>query len=280
VNSKRNYYLLSGICFGFAFLYIPIILLMLFSFNEAKTTTTWSSFSFRWYQILFENDAIIDAALISLRIAVVTATVATIVGTLAGIALVRLGKFKGKTFFSGLMIAPMVMPEVITGLSLLLFFVALEELVGWPDGRGMTTIALAHITFCITFVAVIIQSRLHGMDEFLEEAAMDLGGRPARVLFDITFPLIAPAMISGWLLSFTLSLDDVILASFTAGPGSTTLPLVVFSKVKLGVSPDINALATIIIGIVAVGVFVMGWLMSKKEKAYQRDIQMAVAANE
>ncbi len=280
MNSKRNYYLLSGICFGFAFLYIPIILLMVFSFNEAKTTTTWSSFSFRWYQILFENDAIIDAALISLRIAVVTATVATIVGTLAGIALVRLGKFKGKTFFSGLMIAPMVMPEVITGLSLLLFFVALEELVGWPDGRGITTITLGHITFCITFVAVIIQSRLHGMDEFLEEAAMDLGGRPARVLFDITFPLIAPAMISGWLLSFTLSLDDVILASFTAGPGSTTLPLVVFSKVKLGVSPDINALATIIIGIVAVGVFVMGWLMSKKEKAYQRDIQMAVAANE
>jgi putrescine transport system permease protein len=178
------------------------------------------------------------------------------------------------------MIAPMVMPEVITGLSLLLLFVALEELVGWPDGRGMTTIALTHITFCITFVAVIIQSRLHGMDESLEEAAMDLGGRPVRVLFDITLPLIAPAMISGWLLSFTLSLDDVILASFTAGPGSTTLPLVVFSKIKFGVSPEINALATIILGIVTVGVCVMGWLMNKKEKAYQRDIQMAVAANE
>lgn len=280
MNSKRNFYLLSGMGFGFAFLYIPIVLLMVFSFNEAKITTRWSSFSLKWYQALFENDAIINAALISLRIAVISATVATIVGTLAGIALIRFGKFKGKTFFSGLMIAPMVMPEVITGLSLLLFFVALEELIGWPDGRGMTTIALAHITFCITFVAVIIQSRLHGMDESLEDAAMDLGGRPVRVLFDITLPLIAPAMISGWLLSFTLSLDDVILASFVSGPGSTTLPLVIFSKVKLGVSPDINALATIIIGIVTVGVIVAGWLMNKKEKAYQRDIQMAVAANE
>ena len=280
MNSKRNFYLLSGMGFGFAFLYIPIILLMVFSFNEAKITTRWSSFSLRWYQVLFENDAIINAALISLRIAVISATVATIVGVLAGIALVRFGKFKGKTFFSGLMVAPMVMPEVITGLSLLLFFVALEELVGWPDGRGMTTIALAHITFCIAFVAVIVQSRLQGMNEDLEEAAMDLGGRPLRVLIDITLPLIAPAMISGWLLSFTMSLDDVILASFVSGPGSTTLPLVIFSKVKLGVSPDINALATIIIGIVTVGVFMAGWLMNKKEKAYQRDIQMAVAANE
>ena len=280
MNSKRNFYLLSGMGFGFAFLYIPIILLMVFSFNEAKITTRWSSFSLRWYQVLFENDAIINAALISLRIAVISATVATIVGVLAGIALVRFGKFKGKTFFSGLMVAPMVMPEVITGLSLLLFFVALEELVGWPDGRGMTTIALAHITFCIAFVAVIVQSRLQGMNEDLEEAAMDLGGRPLRVLIDITLPLIAPAMISGWLLSFTMSLDDVILASFVSGPGSTTLPLVIFSKVKLGVSPDINALATIIIGIVTVGVFMAGWLMNKKEKAYQRDIQMAAATNE
>ncbi|RLC00430.1 MAG: putrescine ABC transporter permease PotI, partial [Deltaproteobacteria bacterium] len=182
--------------------------------------------------------------------------------------------------FSGLMVAPMVMPEVITGLSLLFLFVAMEDLIGWPDGRGMTTIAIAHITFCITFVAVIIQSRLQGMDESLEEAAMDLGGRPIRILFDITLPLIAPAMISGWLLSFTLSLDDVILASFVSGPGSTTLPLVIFSKVKLGVSPDINALATIIIGIVALGIIIAAWLMNKKEKAYQRDIQMAVALNE
>jgi len=280
MNSKRNYYILTGMGFGFAFLYIPIILLMIFSFNEAKVTTRWSSFSLKWYQALLENDAIINAALISLKIAVLSATIATIVGALAGIALVRFKKFKGKTLFSGLMVAPMVMPEVITGLSLLFLFVAMEDLIGWPDGRGMTTIAIAHITFCITFVAVIIQSRLQGMDESLEEAAMDLGGRPIRILFDITLPLIAPAMISGWLLSFTLSLDDVILASFVSGPGSTTLPLVIFSKVKLGVSPDINALATIIIGIVALGIIIAAWLMNKKEKAYQRDIQMAVALNE
>ncbi len=280
MNSKRNYYILTGMGFGFAFLYIPIILLMVFSFNEAKVTTRWSSFSLKWYQALLENDAIINAALISLKIAVLSATIATIVGALAGIALVRFKKFKGKTLFSGLMVAPMVMPEVITGLSLLFLFVAMEDLIGWPDGRGMTTIAIAHITFCITFVAVIIQSRLQGMDESLEEAAMDLGGRPIRILFDITLPLIAPAMISGWLLSFTLSLDDVILASFVSGPGSTTLPLVIFSKVKLGVSPDINALATIIIGIVALGIIISAWLMNKKEKAYQRDIQMAVALNE
>ena len=280
MNSKRNYYILTGMGFGFAFLYIPIILLMIFSFNEAKVTTRWSSFSLKWYQALLENDAIINAALISLKIAVLSATIATIVGALAGIALVRFKKFKGKTLFSGLMVAPMVMPEVITGLSLLFLFVAMEDLIGWPDGRGMTTIAIAHITFCITFVAVIIQSRLQGMDESLEEAAMDLGGRPIRTLFDITLPLIAPAMISGWLLSFTLSLDDVILASFVSGPGSTTLPLVIFSKVKLGVSPDINALATIIIGIVALGIIISAWLMNKKEKAYQRDIQMAVALNE
>lgn len=279
MSSKRNYYLLTGMSLGFAFLYLPIILLMLFSFNEAKTTTTWSAFSLRWYQALFKNDMIIDAALISLRIALVTATVATIVGTMAGLALVRFGKFKGKTLFSGMMIAPMVMPEVITGLSLLLFFVALEELIGWPAGRGITTITLGHITFCIAFVAVIIQSRLRDLDESLEEAAMDLGGRPVRVLFDITLPLIAPAMISGWLLSFTLSLDDVILASFTSGPSSTTLPLVVFSKVKLGVSPDINALATIIIGVVSLGVCLMAWWLNRKEKAYQRDIQLALAAN-
>jgi len=251
--------------FGFAFLYIPILLLILFSFNEAKITTKWSSFSLKWYSALFENEAILDAALISLKIAVISATTATIVGTMAAIALVRFKKFKGKTIFSGLMIAPMVMPEVITGLSLLLLFVSMEKIIGWSDGRGMTTIALAHITFCITFVAVIVQSRLHGMEESLEEAAMDLGGRPVRVMLDITLPLIAPAMVSGWLLSFTMSLDDVILASFVAGPGSTTLPLVIYSKVKL---------------IVTVGVIIAGWLINKKEKAYKRDIQMAIAANE
>jgi len=256
------------------------MLLILFSFNEAKVTTRWASFSFKWYRILFENEDIITAALLSIRIAVVTATVATMIGTLAGIALVRFGKFKGKTLLSGMMIAPMVMPEVITGLSLLLFFVALEDLIGWPDGRGITTITLSHITFCIAFVAVIIQSRLQGMNESLEEAAMDLGGRPIRVTFDITLPLIFPAMISGWLLSLTLSLDDVIIASFVSGPGSTTLPLVVFSKVKLGISPDINALATIVIGIATVAVCILGYILLRKEKIHQRDIHLANVNNQ
>ena len=280
MNSQRNYYLIVSLGIGFAFLYIPIMLLILFSFNEAKVTTRWASFSFKWYRILFENEDIITAALLSIRIAVVTATVATMIGTLAGIALVRFGKFKGKTLLSGMMIAPMVMPEVITGLSLLLFFVALEDLIGWPDGRGITTITLSHITFCIAFVAVIIQSRLQGMNESLEEAAMDLGGRPIRVTFDITLPLIFPAMISGWLLSLTLSLDDVIIASFVSGPGSTTLPLVVFSKVKLGISPDINALATIVIGIATVAVCILGYILLRKEKIHQRDIHLANVNNQ
>jgi putrescine transport system permease protein len=279
MNTKRNYYLLISLGFGFAFLYIPILLLIVFSFNEAKITTRWSSFSLKWYGSLLENDAIINATIMSLKIAVISATVATIIGVMAALALVRFKKFRGRTLFSGLMIAPMVMPEVITGLSLLLLFVGMEKLIGWPHGRGMTTIAIAHITFCITFVAVIIQSRLQNMDESLEEAAMDLGGRPVRVLFDITLPLIAPAMVSGWLLSFTMSLDDVILASFVSGPGSTTLPLVIFSKIKLGVSPDINALATIIIAIVTVGICIAGWLINKKEKAYKRDIWQAIAEN-
>jgi len=280
MKTKRNYSLLTGAALGFTFLYIPMLMLIVFSFNEARLTTSWSRFSLRWYASLFSNDAIFNALIVSLKIAVISATIATIVGTMAAFALVRFKKFKGKTFFSALIIAPMVMPEVMTGLAMLIFFVWMERIIGWPEGRGMTTIALAHITFCITFVAVIVRSRLYSMGEDLEEAAMDLGSRPLGVIFNITLPLIAPAMISGWLLSFTLSLDDVILATFLSGPGSTTLPLVIFGKVKLGVSPDINALGTIIIAIVTTGIVIAGWLMTKREKAYQREIQMAIAVNE
>jgi len=280
MKTKRNYSLLTGAALGFTFLYIPMLMLIVFSFNEARLTTSWSRFSLRWYASLFSNDAIFNALIVSLKIAVISATIATIVGTMAAFALVRFKKFKGKTFFSALIIAPMVMPEVMTGLAMLIFFVWMERIFGWPEGRGMTTIALAHITFCITFVAVIVRSRLYSMGEDLEEAAMDLGSRPLGVIFNITLPLIAPAMISGWLLSFTLSLDDVILATFLSGPGSTTLPLVIFGKVKLGVSPDINALGTIIIAIVTTGIVIAGWLMTKREKAYQREIQMAIAVNE
>ena len=279
MKTKRNYFLLTGAALGFTFLYIPMLMLIVFSFNEARITTSWSRFSLRWYESLFANEAIINALIISLKIAVISATIATIIGTMAAIVLVRFKKFKGKTFFSALTIAPMVMPEVMTGLAMLIFFVWMEKIFGWPNGRGMTTIALAHITFCITFVAVIVRSRLYSMGEDLEEAAMDLGARPLRVIFDITLPLIAPAMMAGWLLSFTLSLDDVILATFLSGPGSTTLPLVIFGKVKLGVSPDINALGTIIIAVVTMGIVISGWLMTNKEKAYKRDIQMAIAEN-
>jgi putrescine transport system permease protein len=198
---------------------------------------------------------------------------------MAGLALARLGRFRGRVMFSGMITAPLVMPEVITGLSLLLLFVSLEEWTGWPAGRGASTITIAHITFAMAYVAVIVQSRLSAMDDSLEEAAMDLGSRPLRVLFDITLPIIAPAMVAGWLLAFTLSLDDLVIASFTSGPGSTTLPMVVFSKVKLGVTPDINALATIIIVIVSAGVVVAGVMMRRQERQHDRDMRMAAGGD-
>lgn len=274
---RRSYFVLTALCFGFAFLYLPILSLIVYSFNVSRLATVWGGFSTKWYGELLRNELIIDAALLSLRIATVTATVAVALGTLAGLALARLGRFRGRMLFSGMIMAPLVMPEVITGLSLLLLFVSLEEFVGWPSGRGVTTITIAHITFSMAYVAVIIQSRLSGMDDSLEEAAMDLGSRPLRVLWDITLPIISPAMVSGWLLSFTLSLDDLVIASFVSGPGSSTLPMVIFSKVRLGVTPDINALATIIILVVSAGVILAGILMRRQEKRRQREEQMAFA---
>lgn len=263
---KRSTFLLSVLCFGFAFLYIPIILLMVYSFNDSPLATIWGGFSTRWYTALLNNEQIIDAALLSLRIAVVSATFATLFGTLAALALTRMGRFKGRLVFTGLIAAPLVMPEVITGLSLLLLFVSLQEITGWPTSRGANTVTIAHITFSMAYVAVIVQSRLASMDHSLEEAAMDLGGRPFQVTWDITLPLIAPAMLSGWLLSFTLSIDDLVIASFTSGAGASTLPMLIFSKVKLGVTPDINALATIIIGIVSLGVIVAGLIMLRQQR--------------
>ena len=277
---KRSTFLISVLCFGFAFFYVPIFVMIFYSFNKSRLATVWGGFSTEWYGKLFTNDQIIDAALLSLRIAVVSATMATILGTMAGLILVRMGRFKGRTLFSGMISAPLIMPDVITGLSLLLLFVTLQQWTGWPAGRGATTITIAHITFSMAYVAVIVQSRLLSMDESLEEAAMDLGSTPLRVMFDVTLPIIAPAMVSGWLLSFTLSLDDLVIASFTAGPGATTLPMLIFSKVKLGVTPDINALATIIVCVVAVGVALAGYLMYRTEKRRERDVQLAIAANE
>ncbi len=277
---NRSVFLLSTLCFGFAFLYVPILIMMAYSFNSSRLVTVWGGFSTQWYGKLLENDQVIDAALLSLKIAVVSASFATILGTFAGLTLARLGRFKGRTLFSGMISAPLIMPDVITGLSLLLLFVSLETLIGWPSGRGATTVTLAHITFSMAYVAVIIQSRLTSMDNSVEEAAMDLGSTPLRVMWDITLPIIAPAMVSGWLLSFTLSLDDLVIASFTNGPGSTTLPMLIFSKVKLGVTPDINALATLIVGVVTLGVVVAGFLMFRAEKQRDRDVQVAIAANE
>jgi putrescine transport system permease protein len=251
---RRGWFLPIAAVLGFAFLYAPIISLVLFSFNENRLVTVWSGFSLKWYGELFRDPQMLSAAWLSLQIAAITATIALVLGTLAAVALVRFRRFKGRTLFSGMVSAPLVMPDVITGLSLLLLFVAMESMLGWPQGRGMMTIIIAHSTFCTAYVAVVVQSRLADFDRSVEEAAMDLGASPVRTFFDITLPIIAPALVSGWLLAFTLSLDDLVIASFVSGPGSSTLPMLIFSKVRLGVSPDVNALATIIIGIVALGV--------------------------
>ena len=264
---QRSTFLFSTLAFGYAFLYLPIVILMAYSFNDSRIQSVWNGFSLRWYASLLDNPQIIDAALLSLQIALISATIATVLGTLAGLAMTHMGRFKGRLLFTGLIAAPLIMPEVITGLSLLLVFVSTEQLIGWPESRGTLTIIIAHITFSMAFVAVIVQSRLSTADRSLEEAAMDLGGRPFRVAIDVTLPLIAPAMISGWLLAFTLSLDDLVIASFVSGPGANTLPMVIFSKVKLGVAPDINALATLIIMLVGIGIVIAGFVMQRREKA-------------
>jgi len=265
---RHSRFVLSTLAFGYAFLYIPLVFVIVYSFNDSRIATIWGGFSTRWYGELWRNEQVLDAALLSLQIAVTSATLATIFGTMAGLVLARFGRFKGRTLFSGMISSPMVMPEVITGLSLLLLFVTLQQLTGWPGQRGFSTITIAHTTFSMAYVAVIVQSRLMSMDVSLEEAAMDLGGRPLRVVFDITLPLIAPAMIAGWLLAFTLSLDDLVIASFVSGPGSSTLPMYIFSKVKLGVSPDINALATLIIAAVSLGVLI-AWIALRRTRAPQ-----------
>jgi len=267
---RTSTFLYSVLCFGYAFLYIPILVLMAYSFNSARLATVWGGFSTRWYTALLDNSQILDAALLSLEIALVSATAATVLGTLAALGLNRMGQYRGRTLFTGMIAAPLVMPEVITGLSLLLLFVSLQELIGWPSSRGANTITMAHITFSMAYVAVIVQSRLASMDESLEEAAMDLGGRPFAVNMDITLPLIMPAMAAGWLLAFTLSLDDLVISSFAAGAGASTLPMLIFSKVKLGVTPEMNALATIIIGIVTLGVIIAGWMMLRQQRLLAR----------
>ena len=276
---RKPIFLASCLCFGFAFFYVPILSMFVFSFNKSRLATVWGGFSTQWYGKLFQNDQILNAVVLSLKIAVLSATCATLLGTLAGIALARFRRFRGRTVFSGLVTAPLIMPEVITGISMLMLFLMMAQWIGWPGSRGFTTITIAHITFSMTYVTTIVQSRLSSMDIAIEEAAMDLGARPWRVLTDVTLPVISPAILAGWLLAFTISLDDVVITNFTNGPGATTLPILIWSKVKLGVTPDINALATIIVAIVGLSVAAAGFLMQRAEARRERDIQMAVSAN-
>lgn len=266
--------------FGFTFLYAPIVILMLYSFNESRLVTVWAGFSFKWYGELFADAQLMAAAWNSLQLAFYTACASIVLGVMAAMVLVRMRRFPGKTVFAALITAPLVMPEVITGLSLLLLFVAIGDLLGAPLARGMSTIWIAHVTFCAAFVTVVLTSRLSEMDRSLEEAAMDLGANRAKVFFVITLPIITPALISGWLLAFTLSLDDLVIASFVSGPSSTTLPMKVFSSVRMGVSPKINALATLLIVVVSLAAFAGWWLMMREERRRQRDIRLALAAEE
>jgi putrescine transport system permease protein len=245
--------LLLPLGLGFAFLYLPILLMVLFSFNDSRMVTSFTGFSTRWYAALWENGPLMEALFLSLRIAAVSATTATILGTLAGFALARFRRFPGRAGFAAMMAAPLVMPEVITGLSLLLLFVAMEAAFGFPAGRGAGTVAVAHATFGAAYVAVVVQSRLADFDPSLEEAALDLGARPWTVFGTVTLPIIAPGVAAGWLLAFTLSLDDLVIASFVSGPGASTLPMVVFSAVRLGLTPELYALATLMVGVVGVG---------------------------
>lgn len=263
---------------GFTFLYAPMLMLVIYSFNSSKLVTVWAGWSTRWYTQLFHDSAMISAVGTSLTIATAAATMAVIVGTLAAVVMVRFQRFRGSTGFAFMLTAPLVMPDVITGLALLLLFVAMGHAFGWPAERGMFTIWLAHVTFCSAYVAVVVSARLRELDRSIEEAAMDLGAAPLKVFFIITLPMILPALISGWLLAFTLSLDDLVIASFVAGPGSTTLPMLVFASVRMGVNPEINALATLILLVVGIIGMIAWWFMSRAEKQRRKEIQRAQRA--
>ena len=260
---------------GFAFLYVPMASLVVYSFNESRLVTVWSGFSLKWYGELFRDQQMIDAAWISIQVAFWTACAAVVLGTMASMAMTRMRHFPGKTLFGGLITAPLVMPEVITGLSILLLFVTIGPVTGIGEQRGVATIWIAHVTFCLAFVTVVISSRLQELDRSLEEAAMDLGANRVKVFFVITLPIIAPALLAGWLLAFTLSLDDLVIASFVSGPASTTLPIKVFSSVRLGVSPKINALATLLIAAVSIAAFIGWWVLHRDEQRRKRDLQIA-----
>ena len=266
--------LFSILCLGIAILYIPILVLIGYSFNASELVNVWGGFSTVWYTELAHNRQILNSAALSLEIGVVASTGAVILGTLAAIALTRYRTFRGRLLLTGMVNAPLVMPEVVTGITQLLLFVSMLQFFGWPH-RGFTTIVIAHVAFCTAYVTITVQSRLQSADRSLEEAAMDLGSGPVRAFVDTTLPIIAPALAAGWLLSFTLSLDDLVISSFVSGPGASTLPMVIYSKVKLGLSPDINALASLIICLVGACVFIAGYVMRRAERKRQLEMQMA-----
>jgi len=276
---KNSRFLLTFLVFGYAFLYIPIAVLIIYSFNESQLVTVWSGFSTKWYGELLRDPKLLAAAWVSLKIAFFTATAAVCLGTIAGLVLTRFRRFRGYTFFSALLTAPLVMPEVITGLSLLLLFVSMQQLIGFPSGRGMLTIWIAHVTLTAAYVTVIITARLREMDQSIEDAALILGATPLKVFFVITLPIIAPALASGWLLAFTLSIDDLVIASFTSGPGASTLPMEIYSSVRLGVSPKINALATLIVSLVSILVVTSTLIIMRFEKKRHKEMQQAIMAN-
>lgn len=269
MTRRFSWFNATSLTLGFAFLYLPMLILIIYSFNESRLVTVWAGFSTKWYGELIQNEAFLDAAWVTLKVAFWSSTLATILGTMAAYVIVRSGRFVGRTLFSGMIYAPLVMPEVITGLSLLLFFIAIGL------DRGIITIVLAHTTFAMCYVSVVVSSRLASFDQSLEEAALDLGCTPFDAFRSVTLPIIAPAVISGWLLAFTLSLDDLVIASFTSGPSSTTLPIKIFSAVRLGVSPEINALSTIMISIVTVGVITASLVSKSAIKRQKAEEQKA-----
>ncbi|MGE7814364.1 ABC transporter permease subunit [Pseudomonas sivasensis] len=261
---------------GLLFIYLPMLILVIYSFNESKLVTVWGGWSIKWYVGLLDNTQLMGSVARSLEIACYTAVAAVALGTLAAFVLTRISQFKGRTLFGGLVTAPLVMPEVITGLSLLLLFVAMAQMIGWPQERGIVTIWIAHTTFCAAYVAVVVSARLRELDLSIEEAAMDLGARPWKVFFLITIPMIAPSLAAGGMMSFALSLDDLVLASFVSGPGSTTLPMEVFSAVRLGVKPEINAVASLILLAVSLVTFLVWFFSRRAEENRKKAIQQAI----
>ena len=261
---------------GLVFIYLPMLILVIYSFNASKLVTVWGGWSLKWYAGLLDNTQLMGSVMRSLEIACYTAIAAVALGTLAAFVLTRISHFKGRTLFGGLVTAPLVMPEVITGLSLLLLFVAMAQMIGWPQERGLVTIWIAHTTFCSAYVAVVVSSRLRELDMSIEEAAMDLGAKPWKVFFLITIPMIAPSLAAGGMMSFALSLDDLVLASFVSGPGSTTLPMEVFSAVRLGVKPEINAVASLILLAVSIVTFLVWFFSRRAEEMRKKAIQQAI----